>query len=217
MTIDKPNILARTGQVFPTIAPAFPLIVLVDGASMRHPRILNRDEAVLFIIDVQESFRKVLKDFSELTKSISTLIEAMKVLDVPIVVTEQYPRGLGHTVEELSGCLGDYEYFEKNCFSSAAIPELVDWLAKSGKKQVILSGIETHVCVNQTAHDLLNQGYQVHLITDAVTSRIPSNKQVGINKIVGSGAVPSSVEMALFEMLVEAGTDRFKAVQKLVK
>jgi len=184
---------------------------------MRHPRILNRDEAVLFIIDVQESFRKVLLDFSELTKNISVLVEAMKVLDVPIVVTEQYPRGLGHTVEELTQSLPPHQYFEKNCFSSAAIPELLSWLKQSGKRQVILCGIETHVCVNQTAHDLLMHGYDVHLITDAVTSRIASNKAIGIQKIVSSGGIPSSVEMALFEMLVEAGTDRFKAIQKLVK
>lgn len=184
---------------------------------MRHSRILNRDEAVLFIIDVQESFRKVLADFDGLTKSISILIEAAKILDIPVVVTEQYPRGLGRTVEELTQCIAEHQLFEKNCFSSAAIPELMDWLKQSGKRQVILCGIETHVCVNQTAHDLLHHGYDVHLITDAVASRIPSNKSIGIQKIVGSGGVPSSVETALFEMLVEAGTERFKAIQKLVK
>ena len=184
---------------------------------MRHPRILNREDAVLLIIDVQEGFRKVLPDFTELTKSISILIDAMKVLDVPIVLTEQYPKGLGHTVEELTQHLAHYEYFEKNCFSSAAVPDFITWLNKSEKRQVLLCGIETHVCVNQTAHDLLHQGYDVHLITDAVASRIPSNKAVGIQKIVGSGGVPTSVEMALFEMLVEAGSERFKAISKLVK
>lgn len=182
----------------------------------RNPRILDRDNAVLFIIDVQESFRKVLPDFNELIKNISILIEAMKILDVPIVVTEQYPRGLGHTVEELSAILGKHELFEKNCFS-AATPELTTWLKASRKNQVIMAGIETHVCVNQTAHDLLLNNYQVHLVTDAVASRISTNKAIGVEKMVGSGAVPSSVEMALFEMLVESGTERFKAVQKLVK
>lgn len=184
---------------------------------MRHPRILNRDEAVLFIIDVQESFRKVLGDFDSLTKNIGTLIQAANVIEIPVVVTEQYPRGLGNTVEELSKHLSKHEYFEKSCFSAGGIDNLMSWLKASGRKQVILSGIETHVCVNQTAHDLLHAGFQVHLITDAVASRIPQNKVVGIEKMVGSGAVPSSVEMCLFEMLVESGTDRFKAVQKLVK
>jgi nicotinamidase-related amidase len=216
MTVDKQNILARTGHD-PINWIGFATTASLDGAFMRHPRILNKDDAVLFIIDVQESFRKVLSDFTELTSRIAVLIEAMKVLDVPIVVTEQYPRGLGHTVDELTQCIAQHEIFEKNCFSSGAIPELMDWLKQSGKRQVILCGIETHVCVNQTAHDLLHQGFDVHLITDAVSSRIPSNKAVGIQKIVGSGGVPSSVEMALFEMLVEAGTDRFKAIQKLVK
>jgi nicotinamidase-related amidase len=183
----------------------------------RNPRILDRDNAVLFIIDVQESFRKVLPHFGELTKNISILIEAMKILDVPIVVTEQYPRGLGHTVEELSGVLGKHELFEKNCFSAGGIPELSEWLKDSRKTQIILTGIETHVCVNQTALDLLWNNYQVQLVTDAVSSRVLANKLLGIEKIVSCGAVATSVEMALFEMLVEAGTDRFKAVQKLVK
>lgn len=182
----------------------------------RNPRILDRDNAVLFIIDVQESFRKVLTDFGDLTKNISILIEAMKILDVPIVVTEQYPRGLGRTVEELSVVLGKHEMFEKNCFS-AATPDLSKWLKASRKKQIILTGIETHVCVNQTALDLLWNNYQVHLVTDAVSSRVLPNKLLGIEKIVSGGAVPTSVEMALFEMLVESGTEKFKAVQRLVK
>ncbi|MBX9671185.1 MAG: isochorismatase family protein [Candidatus Obscuribacterales bacterium] len=184
---------------------------------MRHPRILNSSEAVLFIIDVQESFRKVLSDFNELTKSISILIEAAKILEVPVVVTEQYPRGLGKTVEELSNCLGSHEYFEKSCFSALGEESLNKWLSGCGRTQILLSGIETHVCVNQTAHDLIFRGFDVHLITDAVTSRIPLNKTLGIQKIVGSGAVPSSVETALFEMLVESGTEKFRLVQKLVK
>lgn len=203
------------------VAPVMPRSELSDGVSImvpdRNPKILNRDAAVLFIIDVQESFRKVLPDFGELTKNISILIQAMKILDVPIVVTEQYPRGLGRTVSELSDVLGKHVLFEKNCFSSAGIPELMDWLKASGKEQIILTGIETHVCVNQTALDLLWKKYQVHLVTDAVSSRVLPNKLLGIEKIVSGGAVPTSVEMALFEMLVESGTDKFKAVQKLVK
>lgn len=184
---------------------------------MRHPRILNKSEAVLFIIDVQESFRKVLSDFNELTKNISILIEASKILEVPIVITEQYPRGLGNTASELSSCLGAHQNFEKSCFSALGEESLTNWLAGCGRTQIMLSGIETHVCVNQTAHDLIFRGFDVHLITDAVTSRIPANKALGIQKIIGSGAVPSSVETALFEMLIESGTEKFKLIQKLVK
>ena len=93
----------------------------------------------------------------------------------------------------------------------------MDALKKTGRKQIIVSGIEAHVCVNQTVHDLLQAGYTVHLITDAISSRFAHNKQVGIEKMVASGAIVSCVEMALFEMLVESGTEKFKAVQKLVK
>lgn len=183
----------------------------------RHPRILNRNDAVLFIIDVQESFRKVLGDFGLLTKNIAILADAAKIIEIPVVVTEQYPRGLGNTVQEIMSHVCTHEYFEKSCFSALGLDNLLSWLKESGRTQVILSGIETHVCVSQTAHDLLHHGYQVHLITDAVASRIPTNKDLGIQKMVGSGVVPSSVEAALFEMLMESGTDAFKAVQKLVK
>ncbi len=183
----------------------------------RHPRILSSSEAVLFIIDVQEAFRKVLVDFDSLCKNIAIMAQAAKIIDIPVVITEQYPRGLGATVPEIAEHVGKHEYFDKSCFSALALDSLLDWLRKSGRTQVILSGIEAHVCVSQTAHDLLHNGYQVHLITDAIQSRIPSNKEVGLSKMIGSGAVPSSVEAALFEMLMESGTDAFKAVQKLVK
>jgi nicotinamidase-related amidase len=96
------------------------------------------------------------------------------------------------------------------------LKSLVIWL-KLGRNQVIVCGIETHVCVNQTVHDLLRLGYQVHLVTDALSSRSSENKQVGLAKMYAAGALPTSVECCLFEMLVESGTERFKAVQKLVK
>ena len=184
---------------------------------MPHPRLLTEDQAVLLIVDVQESFRKHMQDFSTLTKNIVILSEASKILKLPVFVTEQYPKGLGSTVSEIADSLSGHQQFEKSCFSCCQFPPFVDALKKTGRKQIMVSGIEAHVCVNQTVHDLLHAGYTVHLITDAIASRFPHNKQVGIEKMVASGAIISSVEMALFEMLVESGTEKFKAVQKLVK
>jgi len=187
---------------------------------MRHPRLLNREDAVLLVVDVQEAFVRVMPGLPDLGGKIAVLVEGAGILGVPVVVTEQYPRGLGSTIEPVKNALEKlhgHSLFEKDCFSCCGATDFTGWLDGSGRRQVIVCGIEAHVCVNQTCHDLIHRGYSVHLVTDAVESRIPDNKRVGIEKIIGAGAVPSSVEMALFEMLVQSGTEEFKAVQKLVK
>lgn len=178
---------------------------------------LNSENAVLFVIDVQEAFARVLGDIDKLGANIAVMIEAAKILSVPVVVTEQYPKGLGSTIPVIKEALGDCQYFQKDCFSACGVDDLMSWLSLSGRKQVIVTGIETHVCVSQTCHDLLFNDYAVHLVTDAVDSRIATNKQVGIEKIVIAGGVPTSIEAALFEMLVTSGTDVFKQVQRLIK
>ncbi|HEY9772464.1 MAG TPA: hydrolase [Planktothrix sp.] len=183
----------------------------------RHSSILERDQAVLLIIDVQESFRKYLPEFGNLTRNISILVEAAKILQLPVVVTEQYPQGLGNTVSEIAACLGDHQVFGKQCFSCCGDDDFTGALRNLGRHQIIVSGIEAHVCVNQTVHDLLLAGYQPHLVTDAISARSPKNKEIAIQKMTASGAVPSCVEMALFEMCVTSGTATFKAVQRLVK
>lgn len=187
---------------------------------MRHPNILGRDQSVLFIVDVQERFREHIVGFDHLAANIATLVKAAAILDLPVIVTEQYPRGLGPTVNEIKSVLDElsgFEYYEKSCFSGFSDPAICAYLNASGRKQVILTGIETHVCVNQTAHDLILKGYSVHLVMDAVSSRSEGNKRIGARKIETAGGVLTSVETALFEMLVESGTETFKAVQKLVK
>lgn len=184
---------------------------------MRHSRLLSSSEAVLLIVDVQEGFRKHIGEFADMTRNISILVEAGKILKLPVLVTEQYPQGLGHTVTEISACLGDHQQFEKSCFSCCQTGDFMSSLQALGRKQIIVTGIEAHVCVSQTVHDLLESGYTPHIVVDAIGSRAAKNKEVGINKMVGSGAVVSCVEMALFEMLVESGTETFKAIQRLVK
>ena len=183
---------------------------------MRHPRLLTGQQAVLLIVDVQEAFRKKLPDVPNLTRNISILVEASKILELPVFVTEQYPQGLGKTMPEISACLPEHKLFDKLCFSCLGAGGFMEELEASKRKQVILCGIEAHACINQTAHDLLQAGYVVHLIVDAISARFPKNRDVAIEKMVASGVIRSCVEMALLEMLVEAGTEKFKAVQRLI-
>lgn len=184
---------------------------------MRNLRVLDSKQAVLLIVDVQESFRKQLKDLDNLTRNITILAEAAKILKVPVVLTEQYPQGLGKTIAEISACLGEHKYFEKTAFSCCQAGGFMEMLEGLGRSQVIVCGIEAHVCVNQTVHELMHHEYVTHVVADAIASRSQKNKEIGWDKMISSGAVPSSVEIALFEMLGEANSDQFKAVQRLVK
>lgn len=183
----------------------------------RNPRVLDSKQAFLLIVDVQEAFRKQLKDLDNLTRNITILAEAAKILKVPVVLTEQYPQGLGKTMAEIAACLGEHKYFEKTAFSCCQANGFMDMLEGLGRMQAIVCGIEAHVCVNLTVHELLSNDYQVHIVSDAIASRAQRNRDIGWEKMISSGAVPSSVEMALFEMLGESGTEQFKAVQRLVK
>jgi nicotinamidase-related amidase len=177
-------------------------------------RILDRDRAVLIVVDVQEAFRPAVRKFDKVAANVATLVEGAKALDVPVIVTEQYPRGLGSTVAEVAEHLPEgTEPIDKVCFSAAE----ADGFDLGGRAQAIVCGIESHVCVSQTAHDLMSRGVQVHVVRDAVSSRTDENRDLGLRKMEGSGAVITSVEMALFELLGAAGTPEFKTVQALVK
>ena len=172
-------------------------------------RTLERDRAALVVVDVQEAFRPAVQGFDEVVENTRRLMEGAKILGVPVVVTEQYPKGLGHTAREL----GKVEAIEKSCFSAAR----AEGFDLNGRDQALVCGIETHVCVSQTAHDLIERGVEVHVARDAVTSRSTENKHVGLHKMEASGAIVTSVETALFELLGAAGTDEFKQVQGLIK
>ena len=175
-------------------------------------RTLDRDRAALVVIDVQEAFRPAVLDFEQTAANVAKLVEGARIVGIPVIATEQYPKGLGKTVPEVAEALAD-EPIEKSCFpaSRAAGFDL------GGRDQALLCGIESHVCVNQTAHDLLERGVEVHVAEDAVSSRTAANRELGVHKMVASGAIVTSVETALFELLGAAGSDEFKQVQALVK
>ena len=176
-------------------------------------RVLDRDRTALVVVDVQEAFRTAVRGFQETAHASAILIQGAKALGLPIVVTEQYPQGLGHTVPEVADHLEGVDRLPKLCFSAAQ----ADGFDLDGRDQALVCGIEAHVCVSQPAHDLLDRGIQVHVATDAVSSRTPENRQVGLHKMETSGAVLTSVETALFELLGAAGSDEFKQIQRLVK
>jgi nicotinamidase-related amidase len=184
---------------------------------MLKPRnLLDVNNSCLLVIDVQERFAPHIVDFEPMVANIAIMLKAAEILKVPVIISEQYVKGLGPTVKALAE-LTDCPRFEKSCFSVTGANGFDKHLKALGRKQVIVTGIETHVCVNQSVHNLLWRNYRVHVVEDAVGSRTAANKTVGLNKMQMSGALPTTVEMALFELLKESGTAQFKAVQSLVK
>lgn len=185
---------------------------------MRHENTLDLSQAALVIIDMQESFRGAISDFAETSARIALLAHAAQLLKLPIIVTEQYPKGLGHTAGEIRAVLpAALEFVEKTAFSSCGAPTFITQLEQTGARQAIVCGIEAHICVNQTTHDLLARGYKVHFLTDCITARTAHHKQVGLAKMQQSGALPSSTETALFELMRDARHEQFKAIQRLIK
>ena len=185
---------------------------------MSHPNILDKTRAALVVIDFQEAFRSSVPDFSLVASRISMATRGFQILSVPLVVTEQYPKGLGKTAEEVLFTLpAEFEFIDKTAFSSCGAQSFKDKLQALNVSQIVLCGLETHICVNQTAHDLLNRGFQVHLLTDAVASRFTADKQAGLEKMRASGVIASSVEMSLFELMRDSTHEQFKEIQSLLK
>lgn len=177
---------------------------------------LSREHAALAVIDMQEAFRPVIPDFGEVSTRIAKAVQGSRLLEVPVIVTEQYPRGLKHTAEEILPHLPS-EPIEKMCFSSCGVNSFLNELTSRNIKQVIICGIEAHICVAQTVLDLLSHRMEVHLLVDCITSRKRESKEVALLRLTQSGAVPSNLEMALFEMMRTAESPQFKAVQSLIK
>ena len=179
---------------------------------------LDPKRAALVVIDVQEGFRKAVSSFDQVARATAALVRGAEAVGVPIVVTEQYPKGLGKTVPEVAEALpAGVAPIEKVCFSAVQADGFSRALQEARRDQVVLCGIESHVCVNQTAEDLLADGVEVHVAQDAVTSRTADNRALGLHKMERSGATVTSVETALFELLRQAGTPEFKEVQALIR
>lgn len=185
---------------------------------MPHPRVLDRSKTALVIVDVQEAFRSAIPEFPQIASRISIAVRGFQILNLPIIITEQYPKGLGRTAEEILFSMPEgFEIVEKTSFSSCGAPPFIEKLRATGANQVVLCGLEAHICVNQTAHDLLTEALEVHIMTDCIGSRFTQDKETAVQKMQMSGVVPSTIEMALFELVRDARHEQFKEIQNLIK
>jgi len=179
---------------------------------------LDRNKAVLVVIDVQEKLCRAMDPdvLTTLTANATILLEAAKELGLPVIATEQYVKGLGETLDVLKSLL-PAPALEKMSFSSCGDVNFVDALKTTGRTQVIITGMEAHVCVLQTVLELLDAGFTIHVVRDAVMSRHKKNWKTGLNVMGAAGAVITSTEAALFQLLKVAGTEEFKKLSKLVR
>ena len=178
---------------------------------------LTAADSVLLVIDVQEKLFHVMYQKEQLADNLQRLIKGIQVLEVPILVTEQYPQGLGPTIPEISQLLADVKPYPKVNFSCCGDETFLQAFKRLRRKQVLIAGIESHICVYQTAADLIAAGYEVYVVSDAVSSRTEQNKEIGIKMMLQSGAKLTGTEAALFELLKLAKGDKFKAINQIVK
>ena len=178
---------------------------------------LETSKVILIVTDIQGNLAQLMHDREALFKNVGIMIEGVKALDIPILWIEQYPRGLGPTVPEVASHLDGYEPLPKKTFSSFKNEAINSRFESFNRNQVLLTGIETHVCVYQSAMDLIARGFETYVVCDAVSSRTPLNKQIGLDNIARAGGHITSVEMALFGLLKVAEGEAFKKIIKLVK
>lgn len=178
---------------------------------------LTLANTILVVVDVQGKLAQLMHEKERFFDNLQKIIKGAQVLGIPILVTEQIPEKLGPTIPEIAHLLPDVRPIRKITFSCGGSDEFTQALAAAGRRQVLLTGMETHVCVYQTALDLLASGYEVHIVTDAVASRRAENKHVGLERIRAAGAIPTSTEMALFELLRVAEGPQFKEIIQIIK
>jgi len=180
-------------------------------------RLLLATQAVLIVVDLQETYRDKLHEWTRTAARAAVLIRGARLLGIPTFCTEQYPKGLGPTAPEIRSALEDAPILEKLSFSALGAPGLTELIRAQGRPQAIVCGIETHVCINHTVHDLIELGFHVHLPVDALSSRHVTDHEIGLRKMLGSGAIPASTESALLECMRGAEHPKFRAVQALLK
>ncbi len=185
---------------------------------MRHPRLLDRERAILLLIDFQESYRRVLPGWGPVLQRATVLLRGCRVLGIPVLVTEQYPQGLGTTAAELVAHLPPATpVVEKRTMSCLGSARFADVLSATRRSQVLIAGIEAHACVNQTVHDLLAANFEVHLARDAISSRRPDDVEPAWIRMLGAGVLATTVEQALLELVQTSEAPEFKPLQALLK
>ncbi len=179
--------------------------------------LLSVEDTVLFVIDMQGNLYESMQDKQFLLENVRKLVRGMQVFGIPVIVTEQIPEKLGPTIEPVASLLPDAPRIPKADFSCCGDEKIMKALKAAERRKVLLCGIETHVCVYQTAIDLLGFGYDVYLVADAVSSRTVLNREIGIRKMCDEGARLASTEMVLFELIRSADDPKFREIFKIVK
>jgi nicotinamidase-related amidase len=179
---------------------------------------LTVDNTALLVVDVQGKLAQLMHQKEALFANLEKTVKGAQVLNIPIIWTEQVPEKLGQTIPEIARLLvNSAAPISKASFSCCGVRPFMDALRRLDRRQILVTGIETHICVYQTTLDLLKLGYQVQVVADAVSSRTAENKQIGLARIKKAGAAVTSTEMALFELLRIAEGDKFRAIAKIVK
>ena len=181
------------------------------------PELLDRNRSVLVVIDIQERLFPHVFQNRQMLVRVELLLEAARVMQIPVLLTEQYPKGLGRTIEEISKAIPDTAPLEKMDFSCVPAPGFREALKFYHRDQILLAGIETHVCVTQTALDLASQGESVFVVADATASRRELDAQLALERLSRSGLTVVTAESVVFEWLRRAGTDEFRAMQPKLK
>jgi len=183
----------------------------------RFSKLLKPEKTALLIIDIQEKILPVISNYQRVVDNTIKLIKGFKIIGLPIYYTEQYPKGLGPTVSSITEELGDLKPFDKMSFSCSGAGDLFEEFKKKNLSQIVVCGIESHVCVQQTVLDLIENGFQVNLVADAVSSRKEIDYNTALQRMRQHGAEVTTTESILFELLNICGTPQFKDISKIVK
>lgn len=180
-------------------------------------KLFDKNEVVAVCLDMQSSMINSIHKGDFMKDRAIRFFKSMRVLNVPILVTQQYTRGLGDTDADIKEAIGEFEYIDKTSFSCMGEPTFIEALEKTGRKKVVIAGMEAHICVLQTAMDLIDAGYEVYVLVDACSSRNKLDKKIGLERMRAEGIKIATYESVVFEMLQKAGSDEFKQISKIVK
>lgn len=179
--------------------------------------LIKAHESCLVVIDIQDRLVPAMQAPAQVIKNTRMLMTVADRLDIPILMTEQYPKGLGHIVKELQGVTNKAQVIEKIHFSCMNEPEFAEAFKATGRRQAVIAGMEAHICVMQTGVDLMDQGFEIFVVTDATSSRTRDSEQACLERLQSAGAGIVTTEMVVFEWLERAGTDQFRELLPLIK
>jgi len=179
--------------------------------------VATREDSLLLVIDIQQAMLRVIDRWETVAGKTKQLIQSANVLEVPILLTEQYKKGLGITLPELTQEIKSPQVFQKEHFGACLEKEFIPTIQSANRKKIVVVGMETHVCVLQTCLDLIRAGFQVHLVADAVASRVDENRDIAIELLRQAGAVISSTEIVIFQWACRANTDEFRKILPIIR